>query len=128
MRSSCRATTIAYVVGSVDMQGRGSYSDACANGIAAESECVGPLRGRCHQDARRSATSARGESLAKTAITQAQDRTRNGVTLGGLHRAAERDTTRGTEQSGGGVGVVSWLVRRGGGASVLPQKRCDWAG
>ena len=92
MRSSCRATTIAYVVGSVDMQGRGSYSDACANGIAAESECVGPLRCRqqmCQRDARRSATSARGESLAKTAITQAQDRTRHGVTLGGLHRAAE---------------------------------------
>jgi hypothetical protein len=35
MRSSCRATTSAYVVGSVDMHGRGSYSETFANGIAA---------------------------------------------------------------------------------------------
>ena len=53
--------------------------------------------------------------------------------LGGLHTAAEGDTTR-TEQGQsnqwsdgvwrrGGCGV---LVRREGGAGVLPQKRCDW--
>ena len=55
------------------MQGRGSYSDTCASGIAAESECGGPLRCRhqicCALEPSRAAPpGARGQVSARAAL------------------------------------------------------------
>ena len=83
-------------------------------------------------------TDCRMISRRRINITQAPGhdsrlRTRHGVTLGGLHTAAERDTVQpaAQEQSnqwvdGGGWGAGEERGR--GRCDYTPQKRCDWAG